>query len=217
MTLFSLVNEKLKYYSFFIKGMDYDNFLGSQRWAILEIIAKRPSSPVEISQQINTSVSYVSQQLKLLEAAGLVNKTKTGSADKGKPRLVYSISREILQLSGLLKGMPVKKHVSLDVHKKTTLRIWALENENLHHLLEKMFWKIEEDLKEIHGIFFDLSKNEILIISEAKKVKTETEKISGLKIKFVSEADVKKIENLHVIYDPNLLELKEKVKGGNDK
>ncbi len=189
-------------------------FLGSPRWAILEIIARKPSSPVEISQNVNTSVSYVSQQLKLLEAAGLVTKERTGSADKGKPRLVYSISREILQLNGLLKGTPVKKHVSLDLHKKITLRIWSLENELLHYPIEKLCWNIVADLEEIRGIFFDLSKNEVLVVSDSKKVKSEIEKIRDLKIKFVSEDDLKKFENLHSIYDPNLLEGKQLVKGG---
>ncbi|MBU0906742.1 MAG: winged helix-turn-helix domain-containing protein [Nanoarchaeota archaeon] len=189
--------------------MDYDSFLGSQRWVILEIIARQPSSPVKISQQINTSVSYVSQQLKLLEAAGLVVKERTGSAEKGKPRLVYSIAREILQLSGLLKGLPVKKHVSLDAHKKVVLRIWALEDEGLHSSLERVYWRLEENLKDVGGIFVDLSKSEVLVISDSKKVRSDVEKIDGLKIRFVSESELKKVENLYVIYNPNLLEGKQ--------
>lgn len=194
--------------------MEYDSYLGSQRWAILEIIARQPSSPVEISQQINTSVSYVSQQVKLLEAAGLVVKQKTGSADKGKPRLLYSIAREILQLSGLLKGAPVKKHVSLDEHKKITLRIWSLENEVLHHPIEKLVAKVEDDLTDIAGIFID-SKGEVILVSDSKKVKLEAEKFSGLKIKIFSQDDLKKTEGMHPIYDPNFLEGKKLLKGGS--
>ncbi|MFH1801964.1 MAG: winged helix-turn-helix domain-containing protein [archaeon] len=193
--------------------MNYDMFFSSPRWTILDFIAQEPSSPVEISKHIGTSVSYVSQQLKLLEAAGLVVKEKTGSAEKGKPRLVYSIAREILQLSGLMKGMPVKKHVALDEHHKTILRIWALENESLHYQIEKLYWKLEEDLKDVGGIFVEGS-GDVLVVSDSKKARSLAEKVDGLKVKFVSESELRKSENLHAIYDPKLLEGKQLVKGG---
>lgn len=197
--------------------MDYDTFLSSQRWVILEIIAKKPSSPVEISQKIGTSVSYVSQQVKLLEAAGLIRKERTGSADKGKPRLVYSIAREILQVTGLLRNSPMKKNLSLDLHKKVTLRIWDLENESLHPLIEKFYWEIEADLKDVSGIYFDSSKKELLLVSDSKKIRANAEKLEGLKTKFVSESELKKFGEVHVLYDPNLLGDKQFLKGGNDK
>ena len=62
--------------------MEVDVFLGNQRWKILEFLAHKPSSPSEVSKHIKTSVAYVSQQLKLLEVAGLIVKEKTGSVEK---------------------------------------------------------------------------------------------------------------------------------------
>lgn len=188
--------------------MDYDTFLASPRWAILDFIARKPSSPVEISQHIKTSVSYVSQQLKLLEAAGIVTKEKTGSAEKGKPRLVYSIAKEVLQLSGLLKGMPVKKHLVLDEYHKTILRIWALSDEKIHHPIEKLYWRLEDNIDDVNGIFFDSSKHEVLVVSNSKKVFSEVQKFNELKARLVSESELKKFKNLHAIHDPNWLGLR---------
>ena len=54
--------------------MELDSFLASPRWDILRIISENPYSPIEIAERTKTTVSFVSQQLKLLEAAGLVKK-----------------------------------------------------------------------------------------------------------------------------------------------
>lgn len=189
-------------------------FFASPRWAILEIIAKKPSSPVEISQKVKTSVSYVSQQLKLLEAAGLVVKEKTGSADKGKPRLVYSISKEILQVTGMLRGFPVKKIIAMDEHHKTVLRIWALEDKKLHRPLEKFYWALEDKLKDVVGVFADLSDKEIFVVSDSKRLQNVAGVFEGLKVKIVSEKALAKQEGLYPIYDPNFLD--KKLKGGEE-
>jgi DNA-binding MarR family transcriptional regulator len=69
--------------------MDIDSFFTSPRWKVLEILAKTPSSPMEISKQLNTSIAYISQQLKLLEAAGLVTKVRTRATERGKPRTLF--------------------------------------------------------------------------------------------------------------------------------
>jgi len=58
--------------------METDYLLSSARWDILKIISEKPSSPIQIAEKLNTTVSHVSQQLRLLEAAGLVTKKKTG-------------------------------------------------------------------------------------------------------------------------------------------
>ena len=69
--------------------MELDSFLASPRWEILKIISERPSSPIEIGEKTKTTVSFVSQQLKLLEAAQIVSKEKTGAFEKGKPRNLF--------------------------------------------------------------------------------------------------------------------------------
>ena len=171
---------------------------------------------MEIAQKIKTSVSYVSQQLKLLEAAGIVKKEKTGSVEKGKPRLVYSVVKETVQISALLKGSPVKKSVALNDKKKITMRIWALKDD-LHYPVEKLFWKIEDNLKDVDGIFVDVSgKGRVLVVTKNAKVRAEVDKFSRegkVDCKVVSERELGK--NVYTIYDPNSFG-KERLKGGKE-
>lgn len=202
--------------------MDYDTFFSSQRWTILEIIARAPRSPVEISQILGTSVSYVSQQLKLLEAAGLVAKERTGSAEKGKPRMLYSISREIAHVSLLTRGQPAKKHFILDDHHKIILNIWMLDS-SFHKDIERLYWHLEAEISEIEGIFLDVasSRKELFILSSSKNVKARAENfiknLGTFKVTFATPEIIQKkpAVNLHAIHDPHFLLLDKNVKGGN--
>lgn len=206
--------------------MEMDTFLGSPRWNILEIIAKSPSSPMEISQQINTSVAYVSQQLKLLEAAGLIKKERTGAVQKGAPRTVFSITNEILHLTALVNKIPAKKLIQLTDYHNTILKIWLIENQEIHKRIEKLYWRLESEIEDIDAIIFDTStKPRVLIISESKKVKTQIEKFLSksdgkLAVSLVSKKEIEKIprEDLHPIHDPKHILMDEKeMKGGTEK
>lgn len=203
--------------------MEYDTFFSSQRWAILDIIARKPDSPVAISEKMRTSVSYVSQQLKLLEAAGIVVKSKTGVVDKGKPRLIYSIKKEVAHIAFLAKGQPEKKMMDLDDHHKIILNIWMLEKK-LHKILERFYWKVEDDLKDVVGIFIVKKEGKacLYFVSDSKKLILRSESyLKGVKdvfdYKIYSGDQFKKIEknNLHSIYDPFLMLMDENnLKGG---
>lgn len=194
--------------------MDFDLFFSAPRWKILAIIAKRPSSPIEIATQLRTSVSYVSQQLKLLEAANLVTKEKTGSFEKGKPRTIFSIEKEIAYLTVLTKDFPVKKALPLTEHNKSILRIWLIENSELHQVLEKLYWKIEEEISEINAILLSQAqqKNKVIVISESKKVKQKLEAFfkdlpGMLDYSCITKNELHKLPSgkIHVIYNPENL------------
>ena len=148
--------------------MEFDTFLTQPKWQILELIATAPSSPVIISEKINTSVAYVSQQLKLLEAAGIVKKERTKAVEKGKPRLIYSIFKDIFHITALVNKTPLKKKISPSEHQKIILKIWMLEDQELTYLSEKLFWRIEPFLSEIDNIFIDTKKFKIIITSKNK-------------------------------------------------
>jgi len=97
--------------------MELDSFLASPRWEILQILTQKPSSPIEIAAKINTTVSFVSQQLKLLEAASLVKKARTGAVEKGKPRTLFLLSKEIAYIIHFQKIS--RKNKLLNFHVKT--------------------------------------------------------------------------------------------------
>ena len=207
--------------------MDYDSFLSMPRWQILEIIAKKSSSPVEISIELNTSVSYISQQLKLLEAANLVSKEKTGKADKGQPRNLYSLSKEIVYIKSLAFNAPSKKLINLTPYHKIVLNIWHLDDINSHHILQKYYYHIEKYLDQVQGIFFDSSENKqkLIVISEFKGIKILSEsffKINSTNFNFSinSIKDFEKNYNkkLFPIYvSSSLEEVINRLKGGDKK
>jgi predicted transcriptional regulator len=151
--------------------MEFDDFLTQPKWQILELIATSPTSPVKISEDIGTSVAYVSQQLKLLEAAKIIKKERTKAFGKGKPRLVYSISRDLFHITALINKTPTKKKIIPSEQQKIVLRIWMLENKELIYTSEKLFWRIEEFLESIDSIFIDAKESKIIIISKIKEIK----------------------------------------------
>jgi predicted transcriptional regulator len=169
--------------------MELDSFLASPRWEILKIISERPSSPIEIAEKTKTTVSFISQQLKLLEAAQLVSKEKTGAFEKGKPRNLFSISKDLFYLIVLTNGFGDKRSLDLENYQKSILRIWSLENKPLQHLLEDFFYRIKNNFNEIDAIFLDLKKStpSVIIFAEDKKMQQTIDtfaKKSDEKIKF---------------------------------
>jgi len=193
--------------------MDIGSFFGTSKWKILELIAEKPSSPTEIALMLKTSVSYVSQQLKLLEAAGFIVREKTGIIDKEKPRYLYSLANEIFHLAALAKGWSSKKLFHLTDYHKIILKIWLLENSLIHYHVEKLFWLIEYKIDEIEGIFFrNKDKNELIFVSESKLVKNKIDSFlkqnkDKITVHFVNrDLFFKKFDHgLFSIYDPGNL------------
>lgn len=201
--------------------MDFDSFLSSPRWEILQILAEKPSSPVEIAEKLNTTVSYASQQLKLLDAAGIVVKKRTGAAKRGKPRALFSLSNELLYLTSLTKDFSEKKLIEITEHHKAILKIWLLEDTSLHYYFEKLFWKLNEDLGELEGIFINKEKQipEFIIVSDSKKLKSKIDSFvktfeKEIQVSFIQKNNLRKFsrDSLVFLHDP--LNLIQKLKGG---
>lgn len=191
--------------------MRFDVFLSSPRWEILQILAKKPSSPIELAEELSTTVSYMSQQLKILDAANLVTKIKTGAAEKGKPRSVFSLAEEFVYLVNLTKPLAEKKLLRATEYHKRILKIWLLEDSSLHYYFEKFFWMLEDNLKEIEGIFLDVSAlyPKMIVVSDSKKLILKIQTfVSNLDRKIIYEVisrdKVKKIvgNSWVVLHDP---------------
>jgi predicted transcriptional regulator len=153
--------------------MDFDMFLTSPRWEILQLIAEKPASPVELAQKLKTTVSYISQQLKLLDAAGVVKKERTGAVERGKPRTLFSISNELAYLTVLSSGFSNKKLLKVDEHHKAILKIWMVEDVSLHSYIERLYWNIWENPEDIEGIFINSSGK--IIVACSKRIKQDIE------------------------------------------
>jgi len=202
--------------------MDFDSFLTYPRWELLKIITEKPSSPIELAEKLNTTVSYISQQLKLLDAAGLLVKKKTGAAEKGKPRTLFSLSNGLLYFSVLTNKFSEKKLIYVNDYHRTIIKIWLLKDSSFHYYIEKLFWKLEEDLSEVEGIFIEIKASpNIIIVSESKKLKSKIDYFiknigKHMDYSFVSKNQLKPSSGEFVsLYDPE--NLFEKIKRGNFK
>ena len=93
--------------------MELDSLFTSTKWEILRVIAEKPKSPLELSRVLDTSMANISQQLSLLEFAGLVEKERLSNRAAGKPRKRYSLKKYIVYLVVLSGRKQVKKLVPL--------------------------------------------------------------------------------------------------------
>lgn len=207
--------------------MELDSFLSSPRWEILRMIIQKPSSPMEIAKELETTNSFISQQLKLLEAAGIVKRKRTGAVEKGKPRTLFSISQESVYLVPLAKGIYKKKFLPLSRENKVVLKIWTLEDPKLHPILEKFFWKIQEYLDDIDAIVVHLESFslKVYIISKDSTLLQKINKVQSGKGKvpfqiLASDTSLRKLESegLFPVYDPQgIFENDDVLKGGSEK
>jgi len=190
--------------------MEYDSFLDAPRWKILQVIANKPSSPLEISKKTGTSVAYISQQLKLLDAAGLTEKEKTGNIEKGKPRTLFRISKEVAYISLLTHGFSEKRLLELTDHHKAILKIWLFTDSSFHMEIERFYYELERKLDSVVSVYLDASKPvpRISIVSDSKKLKSEIDSFykkteGNIKYNFISEKEVKNKEDMVVLYSKN--------------
>ena len=138
---------------------------------ILKILSKKSSSPTELASELNTTTAYISQQLKLLDAAELISKTKTRSSEKGKPRSLFRLSNDLIYLASLTKTNSEKRLLKSSDYHSTILKIWMISDRTLHYCFEKLYWKLEEDLNDIEAIFLDLSDSIMVVVSDSKILK----------------------------------------------
>ena len=204
--------------------MELDSFLASPRWDILRVIIEEPSSPTKIAEIVGTTVSFVSQQLKLLEAAGIVKRERTGEVLKGKPRTIFSICEESFYMVPLAKGLTEKKLVPLSIEHKIIIQIWGIDDAQVQPTIEKFFWSIQKYLDAIEGIVVYTNKKKLKVYLLSRDTDlthkiNETQKNSDEYPAFqvTTASSLSKIESEYLvpIYDPKgLLLADEQLKGG---
>ena len=155
--------------------MEQETLFTASKWDILTALAEHSRSPVELANNLNTSVANISQQLRLLEMAGLVKSKRISNRDKGLPRVQYSLAGNQSYLIATAQEFVGKKFLKLTERNKVVMRIWFLDNPELHYYLEKAFWNIDEHLNNIDSIFFDKHSGEttLVILSDDKNLKKE--------------------------------------------
>lgn len=164
------------------------------KWLIIKELAVGSRTPKELAQKLSTTIANVSQQLKLLEAFGYVNKKRTdagpGGRKKGDRRITYSLKVQKAILYSIRPGQVAKKKI------KDTLLNQLMQNvllgdfgEDSKYLL-KLFIDQQAYFSLINTAYYIDTKGEnvvnLLIITEhldefrSKKPKIEIE-IDGKK------------------------------------
>jgi DNA-binding transcriptional ArsR family regulator len=102
--------------------MEFDTLLSGTKWELLQLIARLPQAPTELAQKLNTSIANVSMQLRLLEVAGLVKKSRSLRSR----RVIYSLVKEIAYIHAITGDLQVKRQLPLDADKVFIFKTWQL-------------------------------------------------------------------------------------------
>ena len=196
--------------------MEFDSLFSNSKWDIIKSLSKEKFSPLELAQKSNTTIANVSQQLRLLEASGILKKEKVPNRDKGKPRTLYSISNNYAYLVSATDDFADKRLLELTDYHKIIMRIWFLEDKSLHYYLEKFYWKVEPYLGKMRAIAVSSKNEKIEVIMITHHQDELKKKIGSITIennkgeskefvmKFYTDEQLKKLslENTNVLYDP---------------
>gem|GEM_PF-616658 len=204
--------------------MEHESLFTASKWQILKQLETQPRSPLELARLCETSVANVSQQLRLLEMAGLVTSKRISNRDKDKPRILYSIAGHLSYLIATSDQFVDKKVLQLSEYNQIIMRIWFYEKPELHYTLEKAFWKIEEHLSKIAFIGLDTSRSSpltLIVQFSGKQLElkpfTVTDRTGTTRQVLF---DTKIASNAYILYDPkgigrqNISKQERKKRGG---
>lgn len=148
--------------------MELAPLFAEQRWNILKHISERPRSPMQLAELTKTTMANISQQLRLLEAAGLVTKKKIPNSKKGQPRALFSLPQDYAYIVSVTGNYAEKKLVRLSRQQKIYLRILSLDNPAQSERLEAAFLEARPHLGKISMVAADLSGEEAVMLLAAK-------------------------------------------------
>jgi len=137
--------------------MDQETLYTAAKWDILKMLEGKQLSPIEITKKTGGSMANVSQQLRLLEMAGLVKSERISNRDKGQPRILYSLAQDSCYVISTANSFVEKKRIPSTPSHQAMLKIWFLENQEVRTFAEKAFWKVEEYLPAMQALYLDQS------------------------------------------------------------
>ncbi|MFH1505727.1 MAG: ArsR family transcriptional regulator [archaeon] len=205
--------------------MEQETLFTGSKWNILQALSRGKRSPFELAEESKTSVANISQQLRLLEIAGLIKSERIPNREKGQPRVLYSLAKECSFLIAIASGLVEKQFFDLSLANKLVLKIWFFPEASQRYYLEKGFWQFEEHLDKIDSLLVDLQhydKINMIVASDNAALKKALTSITVKKgtmsktitftiksreefIKFIAN---KSKEQYYVLHDPAQLAIK---------
>jgi predicted transcriptional regulator len=189
--------------------MEIESLFSSTRWDILQVLSKHKLSPMELAQRMNTTSANISQQLRLLELAGLVKSEKTSNVEKGKPRVIYTLAGDNAFLILASSSFSGKKLLAMTVYQKFMLKSLFIENTEHQDLLGEAYFALREHLENIDVIAAKSDAKSLgihLVLKNKKIQETVKRSLDALKVRVsFDEAGSLRAQQAHVLYDPNRL------------
>jgi hypothetical protein len=197
--------------------MEHETLFTASKWQILKSLESGPKSPIELAKLCETSVANISQQLRLLEMAGIVTSKRISNRDKDKPRILYSLSGNLSYMIATTGSFVDKKALQLTDYNKIIMRIWFLEKPELRYVLEKSFWKIEDHFDKITFLALNTENFSPIMFyykgSVQLKPFTVTDQ-SGVTRQIVFETALPSAQHMHILHDPKEVSQDKKTRGG---
>lgn len=163
--------------------MEQETLYTSSKWNILKALELGSKSPLDLAREANTSLANVSQQLRLLELAGIVKSERIPNRDKGQPRIVYSLSGNNSYILVTAPEFVEKKSIVLQNYQLDIMKIWFCEDISLQYYLEKFYWENEDKLSKLKLLAFDYTDSQnikVLVNEDQTEKKSQKEyKITG--------------------------------------
>jgi len=168
--------------------VEIETLLTGSRWQMLEHIASRPCSPNELATLTSTTVANVSSQLRLLEAAGIVFKTRTGAADAGKPRIHYRLRPNHVFISRLSSRQVSKRLLRLTTTDSLLLAVIEADVADKKTVVSYVMKHARKFENKILGLSQEGSTTNIGVIGEHDLPSVETG-AHKIKVRSVSSLD----------------------------
>ena len=94
--------------------------ISQARFEILKKLAFEEQSSAELASKLKFSVPYIHQQVTLLEAQGYLNKKVVRTGNAGKPKQIYTVAQETINISILKEGFAAQFNISKEEECYTT-------------------------------------------------------------------------------------------------
>jgi DNA-binding transcriptional ArsR family regulator len=192
--------------------VEQETLFTASKWDILTELRKQDRSPKQLAEILNTSVANVSQQLRLLAMAGLVNSERVSNRGRGQPRVLYSLSGDHSYLIATAREFVDKKFHTLTERNKVVLRIWFLDDDSVHYFLEKAFWHLDDHIGDDDALVYHKGSRVDLTLVTTEDIPDDVGNFTvanpdgvehDITITTVPPAEFTPSDTQYVLYDPN--------------
>lgn len=142
------------------------------------MLAHEKYSPLQMANNLHTTIANISQQLRLLEAANLVKKEKIPNRDRGKPRSLFSLKKDYAYLILTVSDFADKKLIELSDTSKLLVKSLFVENVKMHFPISKMLVNILEHLDTISSLSMHEEHRKVIFLISSNNVSDTTKKLS---------------------------------------